>query len=221
MASDRRPYVKIPDAVLREPWDDATLADLVRLQLWLNTRWARLRLTAEEAGRAFLGPQDMMTVTHTQNPTRARRRLLRLPQRSAGVTISVREQRAGVTPASPQRNPSVTPASPDATPSGSLGVYIEWPKFPKEQAYQDRRSPKLGANSGRSGASASASADAYKKGAHAPVKRCSTYRSTPDTSEPETERDRKFAATLIALKAEEDRDYSVAEIEERMQRAAG
>jgi hypothetical protein len=192
MASDRRPYTKILDAVLREPWDDATLADMVRLQLWLNTRWARLRLTADEAGRAFLGPQDMMTITKTTNVTRARARLLALRERTGGVTVAVAEASQGRT----------------------CGVSVDWPKFPIVQGYQDRLSPKFGAISGP--ARASASATAYKRGAHAPVKSLSTYRTTPDTSEPETEHDRSFAATLASLKAEDDRDYSVAEIEERM-----
>jgi hypothetical protein len=128
MATDRRAYVKIPDAILREPWDDATLADMIRLQVFLNTRWARDRLSAEEAGRVFLGPQEMMLITHTKNVTRARNRLLALAERSGGVTLDARS----------------------ATVGRSKGVIIEWPKFPKEQGYYDRDRPKLGVISGQS-----------------------------------------------------------------------
>jgi hypothetical protein len=94
---------------------------------------------------------------------------------------------------------------------------IEWPKFAEFQCLDAREWAR---NRPGIAPSAPSPADAYKKGAHAPVKRCSTYRSTPDTSEPETEYDRRFHATLTALKAEEDRDYSVAEIEERMRARA-
>lgn len=198
MASDRRPYVRIPDAVLREPWDDSTLADMVRLQLWLNTRWARLRLSAEEAGRAFLGPQDMMTVTHTQRPQRARERLLGLPSRTSGVTLRVTEAARG----------------------RSRGVNVEWPKFPKEQGYLDRARPNLGGNSGQSRPSASASATAYKKEAHLrAVKRetrTSTYREPPNTSSPQSDYQRLSKAALDALQAEQPGTYSAAQVEERM-----
>lgn len=119
MSSDRRAYVRIPDAILREPWDDATLADMVRIQAFLNTRWARDHLTAEEAGHACLGPQEMMLVTRTSNATRARRRLLDLRQRTSGVSLGVTE----------------------ATRSGIKCVIFDWPNFPIEQGYRDRDTP--------------------------------------------------------------------------------
>jgi hypothetical protein len=195
VASDRRPYVKIPDAVLREPWDDSTLADLVRLQIWLHTRWARHKLPAERAGRAFLGPQDMMLVTHTTNVSRARARLLALQQRTGGVTLAVEK----------------------ASQGRYQGVNIDWPKFPKEQGYQDRDCPNSGAGSGESRASYSGSGTGYKKrGAHAPLKSRSTHRQPPSDFEPDGARDRLFRAALVQLKSEEDRDYSVEEIEARM-----
>lgn len=125
--SKRRSYFRLPDAVLRQQWDDATLAVVVRLQAFLNTRWARDMLTAEEAGDAILGPQEMMLVTGTTNVTRARKKLLELPDRMRG----------GI------------PRGDDESARGSLTVEeashgrfrcvrVRWPNFVKEQCYHDR-----------------------------------------------------------------------------------
>lgn len=118
----RRAYIRVPDRILREQWDDATLADIIRLQAFLNTRWARDGLTAEEAGRCELGPQEMMLVTRTTNVSRARGRLLALQQRTGGVTLAVRE----------------------ASQGRYKTVIVEWPKFSIEQGYYDREEPNLG-----------------------------------------------------------------------------
>lgn len=126
MASDRRSYVRIADSVIREPWDDATLADLVRLAAFLNTRWARDRLLADEAGDAFLRPQEIMLVTNTTHPTRARQRLLRLPERSGALTLSVAEEVA----------------------CGVTGVRVRWPEFVEFQGYRDRDVPEPRGNLG-------------------------------------------------------------------------
>lgn len=129
----RRAYVRLPDRILREPWDDSTLADIVRLQAFLNTRWARDGLPASEAGKAFLGPQEMMLITRTTNVSRARKRLLALPARAVNVTLAVAEAYAG-------RTPGVRLPSHDRL----AGVTIDWPKFAIEQGYYDREEPKLG-----------------------------------------------------------------------------
>jgi hypothetical protein len=96
---------------------------------------------------------------------------------------------------------------------------IEWPKFAEFQCLDAREWAR---DRPRNAPSATSPATAYKKGAHAPVKRCSTYRSTPDTFVHQTAWEKAFDLALAELKAERDRDYTVAEIEERMaERALG
>ena len=125
---ERRAYVIIPTQVLRESWDDSTLADVVRLQAWLTDRWARDKLTSKQAGEAFLDAQAMMAVTKTTNVTRARGRLLALRDRTGGVTLSVEV----------------------ASQGRFKGVIVKWPKFPKEQKMLDRDPPNPGTDLGLS-----------------------------------------------------------------------
>lgn len=143
MASDRRAYFLMADSILHEGWDDTTIADLARLSAYLNTKWARERRSAEDAGTAWLSPQDCMLVTGTASPARARRRLSALPAR-ARVSLSAREEMRG----------------------RALGVYLEWPKFVDFQQYKNRGMPErrgnLGGISGESRFPASASASATR-----------------------------------------------------------
>ena len=126
MASDRRSYVRVADSVLREPWGDRTLATLVRLMAFLNTRWARDRLTAEEAGDAFLRPQEMILVAGVTHVTRARKLLLALPEKSRIGTLEVTPEIQGRV----------------------RGVRVRWSKFPEYQGYRDVGRPRVGGEAG-------------------------------------------------------------------------
>lgn len=152
MASERRGYVKVPDAILREQWDDSTMADMMRLQAFLNTRWARDRLTADEAGTAFLGPQEMMLITRVQDVRRARKRLLELPERSGCTSLSAREERPGDVPATSPAPSQGRPRDIARTSAGRSkhvrGVRITWDKFVQEQGYKDREPPQTRGNAG-------------------------------------------------------------------------
>lgn len=103
-------FSRKPDATLWEPWDDATYADIGRLQSYLNIRLARGELDGD--GSCLLDVQAVSLVTRTGHVTRARKRLLSLPERS-GVGMSV---------------------SPE-TRCGQQCVRVRWPKF---VAYQTR-----------------------------------------------------------------------------------
>jgi hypothetical protein len=126
MTTPRKNWSKQPDEILGMGWSDSVVADFVRLQAFLNTRWARYGLTPEEAGEAVLTPQEMMLVTNVQSPGRARRRLLGLPTNTPQGTFSARPENAGGTPR----------------------VRISWSKFAEFQGYQDRSHPNSGQSSG-------------------------------------------------------------------------
>jgi hypothetical protein len=79
MATPRSRHIRISDLVLNEDWDDATLATMVRLLAWMRQRWARERLTAEQACDALLSARDAMLITRTHRPHIAFERLLSLP----------------------------------------------------------------------------------------------------------------------------------------------
>ena len=68
MATPRKNWSRLFDQVLRMGWPDAVLADFIRLQAFMNGRWARDGLTPEEANEVVLSPQECMVVTATQNP---------------------------------------------------------------------------------------------------------------------------------------------------------
>lgn len=63
MGRARRSWFKVASSVYREPWDDSTLATFVRLSAYLNDRWARDGLSADEACRAILTRGDMHRIT--------------------------------------------------------------------------------------------------------------------------------------------------------------
>ena len=129
MATPRKNWSRLPDQILREAWSDSTLADFIRLQAYLNQRWARDCLTPREAGEAVLSAQEMMLVTHTVSPRSARRRLLALPRCTPLGTFQAEEVQTG----------------------RALGVRITWSKFAEFQCYPDRNPPDRGQSSGDSG----------------------------------------------------------------------
>lgn len=63
MATPRKKWFRVPDSVLWEDWTDTELATLIRLQAFLNTRWARGGLTPAEACKATLDPSALHAVT--------------------------------------------------------------------------------------------------------------------------------------------------------------
>lgn len=126
MATPRKNWSRLFDQILRMGWPDATVADFVRLQAFLNERWARDGLTPAEAGVAVLTPQQMMLITHTRSLRSAWRRLLALPTITPMGELRVREVRTG----------------------RELRVEIELPNLATYQAYQEREHPLLGRSSG-------------------------------------------------------------------------
>lgn len=126
MTTPRKNWSRQPDEILGMGWSDSVVADFVRLQAFLNIRWARYGLTPEEAGEAVLTAQEMMLVTNVQSPARARRRLLGLPANTPQGTFSARPENA----------------------AGAPRVRISWSKFAEFQGYLDRRHPNSGQSSG-------------------------------------------------------------------------
>lgn len=90
MAKEEMRFSRKPDKTLWEPWDDATYADIGRLDSYLNIRLCRGELG--EDGSCLLDSQAISLVTRVGNITKARKRLLSLPERS-GVSISVSEEK--------------------------------------------------------------------------------------------------------------------------------
>ncbi len=71
MATPRKNYSRLYDETAWTGWSNVALATLVRVQIMMNTRWARHGLTPDEASEITLTPQDMMAVTSTRNTSRA------------------------------------------------------------------------------------------------------------------------------------------------------
>lgn len=137
MATPRKRYFRVADSVLREGWDDATLARLVRLMAYLNQRWARDGLTASGAGDVWIPPADCVAIAGTASWRSSRDALVALPERS-GVAIR----------ASVERRRSV------------LGIHLSWPRFVEFQGFTEHGAPEVGAEPGdESAPSASASRD--------------------------------------------------------------
>lgn len=203
MATDRKAWLKLPDSVLREPWDDATLATMVRLMSFLNTRWARDRLSSEEAATAFLTPQDAMLVTSTTNATRARRRLRELPERSGAQTLEIVE----------------------ATVGRLTGVRVSWPEFVEFQGYPERECPGSRGRAGAAPPSPQKHPKKQKQGEEKPASRPSLppslvqkllkeiKKEIPDTRLD----DGAFSETFAAILAQ---DYSAEAISETLAWAA-
>jgi len=71
LATPRKRWFRVADSVLYEGWDDKTLATMIRLSAYLNTRWAREGLDAESAGRGTMPPQAALLITNTSRIDRA------------------------------------------------------------------------------------------------------------------------------------------------------
>ncbi len=106
MATPRKHYFRVADSILRETWDDATLATLVRLMAFLNQRWARDGLTAEQACTVRLRMVDLLPLVNRSRPAAALT-VLRSCSDAVAMTVTVE----------------------------SGACTISWPKFAEFQGY--------------------------------------------------------------------------------------
>jgi uncharacterized phage protein (TIGR02220 family) len=88
MATPRKAWLKCPDSVGKEPWNNDVLATAIRLQCEMNTRWARDGLSAREAAITVLRPVDLMAITGARSVAKAKRTLGHLCEL---VTISAEQ----------------------------------------------------------------------------------------------------------------------------------
>ena len=75
MSTPRKPWFRVPTKLFREPWPRDVKLTFVLLQAYLTDRWARDRLTAEEACRAVLSQGDLKNITGRAQLTHSRRAL--------------------------------------------------------------------------------------------------------------------------------------------------
>lgn len=112
MATPRKHWLRLYESMLDEPWDDATLAAVVRLMCWLNRRWARNGIAHEDAGKARIEMHELCSLMRRSRPATA----LALLRRCAdAVTL--------------------------AYTVCATSVEIDWPKFAILQEYGPRKTP--------------------------------------------------------------------------------
>ena len=73
MATPRKHWFRVADALGAEPLSNDELSTIIRLMCALNTRWARDGLTSEQACRITFRPGDLMACTGSASLVRARR----------------------------------------------------------------------------------------------------------------------------------------------------
>ena len=78
MATPRKAWFRVADAVVYEGWTDNEIASFIRLAAHLNTRWAREGRSTAEAGQTLLGPADVALITGARRRDVAEKRLERL-----------------------------------------------------------------------------------------------------------------------------------------------
>ncbi len=88
MPTPRKRYFRVADAILREPWPRDVKLMLVLLMAWLNQRWARDGLSADEAGRAILSRSALAEITGRYRLDSARKALRKLADH-VSITIEV------------------------------------------------------------------------------------------------------------------------------------
>lgn len=89
MATPRRPFIRVETSLFREPWErDVKLTELF-LMGFLCDRWARDRLTAEEANHAVLSPSQLHDITGRAQLVHARGALRKLAE---VVTLTITER---------------------------------------------------------------------------------------------------------------------------------
>lgn len=115
MATARKHWFRISDSILREPWPRDAKLTMVMLCAWLNQRWARDGLSAEEAGRATLTRAALAEIT---GRVQLRHAVNSLRVLAEYVSISIRVD-------------------------GEF-VFIDWPKFAEFQGLASRDGEKSG-----------------------------------------------------------------------------
>ena len=75
MATPRKHWWKVADSILRKPWSIEVRSVFLGMGCYLNTRWARDGLGAEDACEALIGPGDLQQITGAGSLARARRML--------------------------------------------------------------------------------------------------------------------------------------------------
>lgn len=109
MATARKPFVRLETSLHREAWSRDEKMTLCELMMFLGDRWARDRLTAEEACKATLTRHQLAAITGRSQLKSARRSLRAL---SKLISISVED-------------------------CGEFTA-ISWPKFAKTQELESR-----------------------------------------------------------------------------------
>lgn len=113
MATPRKHWFRVADSILREGWDDSTLATMVRLMATMNQRWARDGLSAEEASVINLRAVDLLPLTNRTRAAAARVVLMACA-RAAQMTVTF----------------------------DAAGCMISWPKFAIFQGYDSPKLPR-------------------------------------------------------------------------------
>lgn len=190
MATPRSPYVCIGDSLLGEPWPRELKTVLVLLSCHMHVRWRTdRRLTLEEVARAHPLDRAALYAITGRCRTDVAEKLL---ERLADVASTSFERRGDV-------------------------WWISWPKWAE---YNKIHSRSQGPTNPVTSPSASASSYKSKKGARAPVRGREKSQSAPtklrEILDADAAHEQRFHEARAQLKAEEDRDYSVAEIEARM-----
>ena len=87
MATPRKGWFRVQDTILLECWTPELKGIAVNLMAYMNTRWARGGLTADEGCEALIPPAALMLITGTQRLLYARSRLAHL---AGKLSVSVR-----------------------------------------------------------------------------------------------------------------------------------
>ena len=87
MATPRKGWFRVQNSILNECWPHEVKATAVCLMAYLNTRWARGGLTADEGCEAVIPPAALMQITGTSRLDRARLALSYL-EASVNLTVS-------------------------------------------------------------------------------------------------------------------------------------
>lgn len=109
MATPRKPFVRLETSMLREPWPHDVKGTLCLLMCIMGDRWARDRLTAEEAMEITLSPGQLSDITGRTHLRHAR---LMLASCARVVTLEINTE--------------------------GRYTHVKWFKFPKTQELESR-----------------------------------------------------------------------------------
>ena len=172
MATKRKAWFRMSDALTKESLSNDELASIARIMGEMNTRWARDGLSAEESSQVNFRPGDLMAATGTASLSRSRRILKSLEPR-LGWTVD----------------------------KNGMDTLIKWPNYPifqgmtaREQGDAERRKGPGKAPSAPAPATAPATATSNeckitksntKKDAVAPEKKSVKPKKSDETHAPE------------------------------------